>query len=362
MSAVLVIGPSWVGDMVLAQSLFKLLKQQQPDTAIDVAAPDWTLPILERMPEVRRGIALPFRHRKLDLGARLRIGRELRDGRYSQAIVLTNSLKSAILPWAARIPQRTGFLGEFRYGLLNDIRPLDKQALPMTVQRFCALGLPHQAMLSGELPEPRLQASADNAAVVLARLKYSPPQAPVLGLCPGAEYGPAKRWPADKYAEVAQWALSQDWAVWLFGSDKDADITRQINRMSGGRCLDLGGRTALAEAIDLMAMTSAVVSNDSGLMHIAAALDKPLVAVYGSSDPHHTPPMSRRAGIAFLGLACSPCFQRTCPLGHLDCLNRLPAQSILDKLASMPGHETQDKPAAGRSGPNQNIPINTGTH
>ncbi|MBU3736078.1 MAG: lipopolysaccharide heptosyltransferase II, partial [Methylobacterium sp.] len=189
MSAVLVIGPSWVGDMVLAQSLFKLLKQQQPDTAIDVAAPDWTLPILERMPEVRRGIALPFRHGKFDLRARLRIGRELRDNAYSQAILLTNSFKSAILPWAARIPRRTGFLGEFRYGLLNDIRLLDKQALPMTVQRFCALGLPARASLPDPLPQPRLQAPAGNAAQVLARLAHRPPQAPVLGLCPGAEYG-----------------------------------------------------------------------------------------------------------------------------------------------------------------------------
>jgi len=332
MAAVLVIGPSWVGDMVLAQSLFKLLKHDDPHTEIDVAAPAWTLPLLERMPEVRRGIALPFRHGKFDLRARLRIGRELKREGYARAILLTNSLKSAIPPWAAGIPTRTGFLGELRYGLLNDIRPLDKTALPMTVQRFCALGLPQGAALPAPLPEPRLQASADQAAAILAPLGKSMPQGPVLGLCPGAEFGPAKRWPAEKYAEVAQWALARDWEVWLFGSAKDAEITQDIQHRTGGRCLDLGGKTALGEVIDLMALTTAVVSNDSGLMHIAAALDKPLVAVYGSSDPHHTPPMSSKAAIVSLGLSCSPCFKRECPLGHTDCLKTLPAERIIQRL------------------------------
>lgn len=334
MSATLVIGPSWVGDMVLAQSLFKLLKHNDPHTEIDVAAPAWTLPLLERMPEIRRGIALPFRHGRLDLRARLRIGRELKRERYDQAILLTNSLKSAILPWAAGIPTRTGFLGELRYGLLNDIRPLDKTALPMTVQRFCTLGLAPDAAPPAELPQPRLQASRDNAIAVLERLGHALPQSPVLGLCPGAEYGPAKRWPAEKYAEVAQWALARDWKVWLFGSAKDAEITQDIQHRTGGRCLDLGGKTALGEVIDLMALTTAVVSNDSGLMHIAAALDKPMVAVYGSSDPHHTPPMSSKAAIVSLGLSCSPCFKRECPLGHLDCLNRIDPARVTQLILS----------------------------
>ncbi len=330
--SILIIGPSWVGDMILAQSLFKVIKQRQPDVAIDVAAPAWTLPLLERMPEVRRGIALPFQHGKLDLLQRIRIGRELRANNYSQAILLTNSFKSAIVPYFAAIPQRTGFLGEMRYGLLNDIRLLDKQQLPKTVQRFVALGLAQGEALPASLPLPQLTAFADRAATALAKLGRGLPTKPVLGLCPGAEYGPAKRWPEAYHVKVAQWAISQGWEVWLFGSGKDAAITQWINEQTGQACLDLGGKTSLGEVIDLMSLTTAVVSNDSGLMHLAAALDRRLVAIYGSSDPHHTPPMSNNAAVLHLGLECSPCFKRECPLGHLRCLRDISPEHVIERL------------------------------
>lgn len=326
---VLVMGPSWVGDMVLAQSLFKTIKARQPDAYLAVAAPGWTLPLLERMAEVDDAIALPFQHGQLALGERIRYGRQLKAQHFTQAILLTNSLKSAILPWAAGIPRRTGFLGEWRYGLLNDVRPLDKQRLPRTVDRFVALGLDKDAALPPTLPIPSLRAGHEHALYVLQGLGHAPPRSPVLGLCPGAEYGDAKRWPAEYYAEVAKNFLAQGWEVWLFGSHKDVAVTSKINALTLTRCLDLGGRTGLAEAIDLMSLCSAVVSNDSGLMHIAAALDKPLVAVYGSSDPHHTPPMNDRAAIAYLGLSCSPCFQRVCPLGHTRCLTEIHPQTIM---------------------------------
>lgn len=329
---ILVIGPSWVGDMVLAQSLFMAIKARRPDAFIEVAAPGWTLPLLERMPEVDAGFALPFRHGQLALGERIRLGRQLAQRHFSQAILLTNSLKSAILPFAAGIPRRTGFRGELRYGLLNDIRPLDKQALPRTVDRFVALGLEPDEPLPAVLPTPRLRAEREHALYLLQGLGHAAPQVPVLGLCPGAEFGPAKRWPAEHYAETARQALAQGWEVWLFGSQKDADVTHEINGQTGWRCLDLGGKTALADAVDLMSLTTAVVSNDSGLMHIAAALDKPLVALYGSSDPHHTPPMSDQARIAYLALSCSPCFQRTCPLGHKRCLTEIPPEQVTAQL------------------------------
>lgn len=332
---ILVIGPAWVGDMILAQSLFKLLKRQQPDLIIDVAAPAWTLPLLDRMPEVRRGIPLPFRHGKLDLRARMQIGRELRHEHYTQAILLTNSFKSAILPFFARIPRRTGFAGELRYGLLNDIRPLDKQKLPRTVDRFAALGLEPDAELPA-LPQPALIASHEQAIATLTRLGHGTPVKPVLALCPGAEYGPAKRWPANYYAEVANQALTEGWEVWLFGSHKDIPVTSEINALTQQRCLDLGGRTALGEAVDLMSLATAVVSNDSGLMHVAAALDKPMAAIYGSSDPHHTPPMSGQAKVLYLGLSCSPCFKRECPLGHRKCLVDISPQQVMHILPRTP--------------------------
>lgn len=336
MSKILVLGPSWVGDMVLAQSLFKTLKSQQPSTLVDVAAPAWTLPLLQRMPEVNEAIALPFRHGQLALAARLRFGKSLRNRSYDQAILLTNSLKSALLPWAAGIPRRTGFLGECRYGLLNDIRALDKAKLPRTVDRFVALGLEPEQPLPPALALPSLNARPDFAVLALQRLGQITPVVPVLGLCPGAEYGEAKRWPAEYFAEVATAALAKGWQVWLFGSDKDVGVTSLINTLTGNRCLDLGGRTTLDEAIDLMALTSAVVSNDSGLMHIAAALDRPLVAIYGSSDPQHTPPTNPEAAILYLGLDCSPCFERVCPLGHTNCLKHLTPASVTAAIPLQP--------------------------
>ncbi|HSH72227.1 MAG TPA: lipopolysaccharide heptosyltransferase II [Methylophilaceae bacterium] len=328
---ILVLGPAWVGDMVLAQSLFKTLKLQHPECLIDVAAPAWTLPLLERMPEVNEAIALPFRHGQLALLERIRFGKSLRNKGYTQSIILTNSLKSAILPFAAGIPLRTGFVGEFRYGLLNDIRTLDKIKLPRTVDRFVALGLPENT-LPETIHEPRLIADNQHALKALQKLGMPVPTIKVLGICPGAEYGEAKRWPAEYYAEVANEALSEGWEVWLCGSDKDVPVTSEINRLCMHRCRDFGGKTNLGEAIDLMSLTTTVVSNDSGLMHVAAALGKSLVAIYGSSDPHHTPPMSAKATVLYLNLECSPCFERVCPLGHLKCLKDIDARQVIKQV------------------------------
>jgi len=331
MNKILVMGPSWVGDMVLAHSLFKQLKIEQPDCQITVAAPAWTLPLLERMPEVSHAIALPFKHGDLALGERFKLGRELAKQGFTQAILLTNSLKSAILPWAAKIPVRTGFKGEMRYGLVNDMRALDKSVLKKTVERFVALSLPNNAALPAQLPQPALRSNPAHASQLLETLNIGHAENPVLGLCPGAEYGEAKRWPAEYYAEVANHALQQGWQVWLFGSEKDQAVTANIQQLTQQRCVDLAGRTKLGEAIDLMSLCHTVISNDSGLMHVAAALDKKLIAIYGSSDPEHTPPMHPQAVVEYLGLSCSPCFERVCPLGHLNCLKQiLPSTIIAD--------------------------------
>jgi len=231
----LVVGPAWIGDMVLAQSLFRLLKQRHPDSRLDVLAPAWTHPLLARMPEVDEAIAAPFAHGKFDLGARLKLGHELRMRGYDRALVLPNSWKSALAPWAARIPRRTGFVGELRYGLLNDARRLDRQKLPRTVDRFVALGLDAGESLP-EIPSPRLKADAENARAALVRLGRDLPKTPVLALCPGAEFGPAKRWPAEYFAEVANAKLAQGWEVWLFGSDKDAAITGAVQEIGRASC------------------------------------------------------------------------------------------------------------------------------
>jgi heptosyltransferase-2 len=329
---ILIIGPAWVGDMVLAQSLFKLLKVKQPNCRIDVAAPPWTLPLLEHMPEVDNGICLPFNHGQFSLLERIKLGRSLRHKKYTQAIILTNSFKSAILPFFANIPQRTSFLGEMRYGLINDVRPLDKLKLPRTVDRFVILGLPFGTSLPARLPEPSLISNKNFALATLQKFGEFTTIDKIFGLCPGAEYGESKCWPAEYYAEVASDALAKSYKVFLFGSLKDASITQKINTLTGNKCLDLGGKTSLSEAINLISLCDLVVSNDSGLMHISSALDKRLVAIYGSSTPFHTPPMSSKAVIEYLNLECSPCYKRVCPLSHLNCLKNIPSSRVIYEL------------------------------
>lgn len=325
---ILIIGPSWVGDMVMAQSLFIALKQQQPDCLIDVLAPAWSLPLLERMPEVRHGIAMPLGHGQFALRERMRMGRQLQTQGYAQAIVLPNSWKSALIPFFARIPKRTGYLGELRWGLLNDARRLDKQRLTMTVQRFVALAGPQSTQSLPPYLPPKLAIDAEQQQQVLAKFAVSRDDK-ILALCPGAEYGPAKRWPVAHFAELARHKINQGWQVWLLGSGKDQAVAEQIKQQLPDTCRDFTGQTSLAEVVNLLSLADVVVSNDSGLMHVAAALDKPLIALYGSSDPGFTPPLHERAKILSLQLACSPCFKRECPLGHLNCLTQLSPAQVL---------------------------------
>jgi heptosyltransferase-2 len=329
---VLVVGPSWVGDMVMAQSLFQVLHQRFPGIAIDVLAPAWSQALLTRMSEVREAITMPLGHGVLGLSTRYRLGRELRSHGYDWAVVLPNSFKSALVPYWAGIPRRTGYLGELRWGLLNDARRLDKTRLPMTVQHFAALGLAPGEALPEDLPLPALRVDPAGVEVTLIRLGLSYPER-LLALCPGAEYGSAKRWPVEHFATLARAYLKAGWRVWLCGSSKDVELARAIAEAAPG-CVNLAGRTRLEEVIDLMALATAVVSNDSGLMHIAAALDRPLVALYGSSDPGFTPPLSPRAEVMRLGLPCSPCFERECPLGHLNCLRGLTPAQVLARLTT----------------------------
>ncbi len=329
---ILILGPAWVGDMVLAQSLFKTLKINHPDCVIDVAAPAWTLPLLERMPEVSNKIALPFKHGELAFFKRLRFGKSLKNAGYTQSIVLTNSFKSALLPWAAGIKKRTGFLGEMRYGLLNDIRELDKTKLKKTVKRFVTLGLDKGQNLPENIPNPQLITAPESAWILACSLGIKNDKGKILGLCPGAEYGEAKRWPAEYYAEVAIEALNKGWQVWLFGSLADTPVTSQINQFTQNRCNDFGGKTQLNQAIDLLSLCDTVISNDSGLMHVAAALNIKLIAIFGSSDPTHTPPMSAKAVIEYLSVNCSPCFKRKCQLAgdeNLKCLRRITPKQII---------------------------------
>jgi heptosyltransferase-2 len=333
---ILVIGPSWVGDMVMSQVLYIYLQQSRPGVAIDVLAPAWSEPLLQRMPEVRSAITMPLGHGELGLGRRWRIGRRLRARHYDQALLLPNSFKSALVPLFAGIPHRTGWRGEQRYGLVNDLRVLDEQALPLMVQRFVALGQAPGEAIPGRLPVPRLAIDRGQALRCGQQMGVVPDR-PLLALCPGAEFGGAKRWPQDYYAELADRYLAEGWQVALFGSANDRPVTAAISELCGGhpRCLDLAGRTTLAEAVDLLSLATAVVSNDSGLMHIAAALARPLVVVYGATSPGFTPPLNDNAAIVASDIDCAPCFQRECPLGHHGCMRYTPMERVALELDTL---------------------------
>jgi heptosyltransferase-2 len=329
-----IVAPSWIGDTILAQPLFTRLCERHAGLILDAYAPAWAAPVLERMPEVRRVIPNPFVHGEFNLPGRWRAGRQLAGENYDAAIILPNSWKSALVPLFAGIPQRIGFLGEARYGLLNRIARFDAAATPQLAERYAQLAEEPAAAPRLPLAQPHLRVERDSLGATLEALQLACEPAPVV-FCPGAEYGPAKRWPTRQFAALARSLADAGQTVWLVGSAKDAPVGAEIVAHSAGACVDLCGETSLAQAIDLLSCARLVVSNDSGLMHVAAALRRPLIALYGSSSPVYTPPLSSEAQIVSLRLECSPCFKRECPLGHFRCMTELSPAMVLDVARSI---------------------------
>lgn len=333
-SKILIIGPAWVGDMVMAQSLFKLLKQRQPQASIDVLAPAWTFSLLSRMPEVNQSIEMPLTHGELKLSSRYQLAKALRAQHYDQAIVLPNSFKSALIPWLAHIPQRTGWRGEWRYVLLNDMRRPDKNRYPLMIEQLMALGLPPQEALPTVYPYPEFHIAKAAQEAALAKYKPLWRGRPILALCVGAAYGSSKRWPEAYYAEIANKQRKAGWDVWILGGKNDKAFVDAVMHLTDHQCEDVFTEIGLAETIDLLSLVSGVVTNDSGLMHVAAALKKPLIAIYGSTSPAFTPPLSTNAQILKLDLACQPCFKRDCPLGHHRCMRELTPDRVLSAMTA----------------------------
>lgn len=302
---ILVIAPSWVGDMMMSHALYQQLRVNYPNCQIDVMAPDWCRPLLARMPEVRKAISMPIGHGSFALCKRYHLGKTLQN-QYDMAIVLPNSLKSAFIPLFAKIPQRRGWKGEMRYGFLNDVRH-HKNDYPMMVQRYLTLAyeknqIPSATDLPVVFPALRVDSAqlAETKVQFAKQLNYAENR-PAIAFCPGAEFGPAKRYPHYHYATLAQKLIEQGYGVWLFGSNKDMLVGEQIRSALPETlqryCLNLAGQTDLNQAVDLISECEAVVSNDSGLMHIAAALNRPLVALYGPTSPQYTPPLSEKSEV-----------------------------------------------------------------
>lgn len=330
----LIVGPSWVGDMVMTQSLLMTLQERHTDSPLDVLCPGWSLPVVRRMKQVRKPIEMPFGHGDFRWQDRYRLGKRLRREDYSQAYVLPRSFKSALVPFHAKVPIRTGYLGELRYGLLNDIRKSDPAVLKTTAERFATLGLPVDEKHPPKIRNPVLEVDYANQERLIAQLELDP-FGKIVALLPGAEYGPAKCWPLEYFAALGRELLDRGAAVWILGSERDRPAGESIRAHAGSGVRNLCGETRLEDTVDLLGLASAAVSNDSGLMHVAAAVGIPLVAIYGSSTPDNTPPLSDQAQILYLALECSPCFKRQCPLGHLNCLKNIRPNQVLGALSGV---------------------------
>lgn len=354
----LIVGPAWIGDMVMAHSLVQRLREHNPTAEIHMLAPPATVAVASRMAEVAEVHVLDIPHGVFGLRKRFQCGRELAKVRFTQSYVLPNSWKSALVPWFARIPRRTGWLGEARRGLLNDTAALPAEHLGLMIERFMALadlaeianpgsdaGL--ATVLAKPYPQPQLRSNAARQQELLARhcLEGAPEQTTdgAVALCPGAEFGQAKRWPTEHFVAVARHAISAGRQVWLMGGPADQAVCAEIAAAVDGQAINLAGKTSMEDAIDLLAVAAVVVCNDSGLMHVASAVDTPAIALFGSTSPGFTPPLHPAARALTLmeldgganRLDCQPCFQRTCRFGHGDCLTRLLPHTVIRRLQEL---------------------------
>ncbi|MEO8120327.1 MAG: lipopolysaccharide heptosyltransferase II [Rhodoferax sp.] len=329
----LVIAPQWIGDAVMTEPLMRRL--QARGERLTVGALPWVAPVYRAMPQVAEVIEFPFAHGGLQFKARRSLAQQL-EGRFDTAYICPNSLKSALLPFLASIPKRVGYLGEARVGLLTHrLKNPPKDRRPPMVAFYSAL--------SGEtdIASDRPQLQLNSAEVEQALADMGLRRGGYYVFAPGAEYGPAKRWPAAHFAELAR---RLDAPVVLLGSGKEFDLCEEIavpvNAEQPGKCLNLAGKTTLAHAFSAIAATKNIVSNDSGLMHVAAAFGVRQVAIFGSSSPLHTPPLNERATVLWLKndttyqppLDCAPCFARDCPLGHTRCLVDIQAANVLQHI------------------------------
>ncbi len=327
----------------MTQPLLAKLKDQFPESHIDVLASTWVAPIYRACPEVSEVIEAKFEHKQLQWNLRKQIAKELSAKKYQACFILPNSFKSALIPWLANIPIRIGYRGEMRFGLINlFLENPSKINRPPMVEHYLALSqlLKSEQDTTESNLEPKLQVSATAKESVQNKLHNDnvDPDCTYI-MCPGAEYGPTKRWPTSHFAELAQKLVAQNPSAQfiLLGGKDDLELTNEIctKAQQVGNIHNWCGSTTLDEAIALIGMSKAVISNDSGLMHIAAALQTPQVAIFGSSDPSHTPPLSNKAKVLWLNLPCSPCHKKECPLGHLNCLNDILPEQVFATLKSL---------------------------
>jgi heptosyltransferase-2 len=344
MADILIVAPNWIGDAVMSEPLLRVLKNS--GAKITVLATPWVASVYRAIASVDAVIEANFSHGQLEFNQRRRLARVLQSRGFTHAILLPNSWKSALIPVMAGIPNRLGYKGELRTWLLSKhlVNPPRDNRPPM-VKHYLELAKLMNPLI--DLSHPSLQLPKlmirESELFVSKHFEAIPNQNHYFILAPGAEYGPAKQWPADHFSDLATEILIKDSLAFivLLGSSKDDPISKNIIENIGtslqSRIINLCGKSTLDESMLIVSRAAGLVSNDSGIMHIGAAFQVPQVAIYGSSDPRHTPPLSPFAGIMFLGLECSPCHQRKCPLGHLNCLKGISHSSVFLEL----NHQTE---------------------
>jgi len=316
----------WIGDFVRCHSVVKLLRQRFPKRPVDVLATSLCAPLADYMPGLREAVVFDLPRSRLGLRQQAQLAERLRARRYGTALVMPRTWKSALAPFLAGIPERVGFVGEARFGLLNDWR-WGERKLPRMVDRCAALALPRDAALPAEWPRPELIVPPADVAGWRQRNGLAAEGRPALVLAPGA-VGPSKRWPASAYAALARRLLGEGLAVWVVGGPAEKAIAQEIVGNTGAR--DFTG-TDLREAILAMAAATAAVSNDSGLLHVAAALGTPTVGIFGPTSPWHWAPLNPLAATiqAEIELACQPCHKPVCRLRHHRCMVEISADHVL---------------------------------
>ncbi|VFP78909.1 ADP-heptose--LPS heptosyltransferase 2 [Candidatus Erwinia haradaeae] len=340
---ILVIGPSWIGDMMMSHSLYRTLKTNNPKTIIDVIAPKWCQPLISRMPEVRKALTMPLNHGILNLKERWRFSKMLRPSCYDQAFVLPGSFKSALIPFLASIPRRTGWRGEMRYGLLNDLRVLNHINFPLMVHRYIALGYEKTRIHSiNDLPKPlclpQLTVNDEEKKTTLNTFKIDYKK-PIISLCPGTAHGLSKCWPFYHYSELTKHLINLGYQILLLGSTNEkyigTAILKGIPKKNRKYCYNFIGKTNLEEAVILISCSRVMISNDSGLMHVASALNQPLIALYGPSNPSFTPPLSKNARIIHLMSNKEKIKKNDIYTGYHPSLIRITPEKVITELKTL---------------------------
>ncbi|MEZ5785807.1 MAG: lipopolysaccharide heptosyltransferase II [Xanthobacteraceae bacterium] len=325
---ILIVPYMWIGDFVRCHSVVRLLKAERPERPVDVLTTAMVAPLLDYMPGVRKGIICDLPRRRLAFSQHRALAERLRAEHYGQALVMSRKWKAALAPFLAGIPRRTGLFGEARLGVINDLR-FGERNLPRMIDQCATLALPKGAPMPAQWPEPVLAVPAAEVNEWRGRLGLAPNDRPVVAFAPGA-VGPAKRWPAEYYGELARKLAGQDVAVWVLGGPGETGLASEIAAKGGAAVQDLTGPD-LRNAILALAAADFAVSNDSGLLHIAAAIGTPTIGIFGPTSPWHWAPLNPLAGVveAASDLPCRPCHKPTCRLGHHRCMRDISPDTVL---------------------------------